>query len=432
MQSIIEGPNGLLDISNAFQNSVVFDPSECTYITLPQFYLTWFTSKWPDYKLPSTTPSLLVLQCLKSIQGTKDAGLRWYRLLSGHLREFCMTKSIYDHGIFSWMFNNKPTFLAETDNILVACDGNDPFLQIKSDLEKLFDVTCSIGNVLRFLNLRIVQSPHSVSMDLTQHIKTKVLHDYFRDTPSSSVSKKLFPFPVEDFFEKQLFEAAPLPTFDLHQHEKSIGILFNSTIGALMHITTISRPDLAYATMRLSGYMSCPNLLIFHALHHTMCYLYHHPHLPIMYPSKPSKSSDSALSTFWAKGHAEYLTSDYGDGLVTFIDADHARCLRSCRSVSVYFILYNGVAISWSCKKQLQTALHSTAAEITALFRGSFKTVLLHQLLQSIGLPPSTPTPTFADDQGTINLIRTNRLADTVCHHAVKISWLNEISTTIT
>jgi hypothetical protein len=51
-----------------------------------------------------------------------------------------------------------------------------------------------------------------------------------------------------------------------------------------MHITTISRPDLAYATMRLSGYMSRPNLPIFEALHHTMCYLYHHPHLPIMYP----------------------------------------------------------------------------------------------------------------------------------------------------
>jgi hypothetical protein len=32
----------VLDISNAFQTSVVFDPDDCTYITLPSFYLEWF------------------------------------------------------------------------------------------------------------------------------------------------------------------------------------------------------------------------------------------------------------------------------------------------------------------------------------------------------------------------------------------------------
>jgi hypothetical protein len=45
-----------------------------------------------------------------------------------------------------------------------------------------------------------------------------------------------------------------------------------------------------------------------------------------------------------------------------FADADHARCLRTRRSISAYFILYNGVLVSWACKKQPVTALHSTAA----------------------------------------------------------------------
>jgi hypothetical protein len=151
-----------------------------------------------------------------------------------------------------------------------------------------------------------------------------------------------------------------------------------------------------------------------------MCYLYYHPHLPIMYPAKPPESDGNALSTLWAKDHAVYLTSEYGDCVVTFTDADHARCPRSRHSVSMYFILFNGVTISWSCKKQLCTALHSTGAEITALFHGSFKTVVLRQLLQSSGLPPSGPTPTFEDNKGTINLIHTNRLTDTVSHHAIK------------
>jgi hypothetical protein len=145
-----------------------------------------------------------------------------------------------------------------------------------------------------------------------------------------------------------------------------------------------------------------------------------------MYPSKQLRPGGDAIQTFWDTGKAEYLSPEFGDELSTFIDADHARCLRTRRSTSVYFILFNGVVVSWSCKKQPQTALHSTGSEITALHRGAFKTVLLRSFLQSSGIHLNTPTPTYEDNQGTIKLVRTHRLTDTVRHHAVKIAWLNE------
>jgi len=56
-------------------------------------------------------------------------------------------------------------------------------------------------------------------------------------------------------------------------------------IGELMYITTHTRVDIAYATMRLSGYMSAPKAPAFKALHWLMAYLYHHPHMPLMYSS---------------------------------------------------------------------------------------------------------------------------------------------------
>lgn len=163
----------VLDIPNAFQNSICFDLSERTFITLPSFYLLWFKPKWPNYQLPSPTPSFLARQCLKSIQGTKDAGLRWYRLLSSHLRELGTTTSLDNHGIFTWLYYNKPIYFAlKTDDILVACDDNTAFLHIKLDLGTLFDVTCSMGNILRFLILRIIQTPNGISMDQTQHLRS--------------------------------------------------------------------------------------------------------------------------------------------------------------------------------------------------------------------------------------------------------------------
>jgi hypothetical protein len=53
----LAAPQGLqlfvLDVSNAFQKSIIFDPMEQVYITLPSFYLDCFTAKWPDFRLPS-------------------------------------------------------------------------------------------------------------------------------------------------------------------------------------------------------------------------------------------------------------------------------------------------------------------------------------------------------------------------------------------
>jgi hypothetical protein len=66
----------ILDISNAFQNCIIFDASERVYLSLPPLYLDWFLQQWPDYNLPSLNIKDLVIQCLKSIQGTKDAGQR--------------------------------------------------------------------------------------------------------------------------------------------------------------------------------------------------------------------------------------------------------------------------------------------------------------------------------------------------------------------
>ncbi len=91
--------------------------------------------------------------------------------------------------------------------------------------------------------------------------------------------------------------------------------------------------------MHYSGYMACPNLTIFEALHLTMCYLYHHPHLPITYPSKPMKHSSGAFQAHWKHGFAQYISSDFGDGLTTFADANFTRDLHSRRSVSSHIQL---------------------------------------------------------------------------------------------
>ena len=417
----------IMDISNAFQNSIIFDATERVYLSLPPLYLDWFRQQWPDYDLPSLNMKDLVIQCLKCIQGTRDAGQRWYKLLAGCLLALKMIRCSCDHGIFLWHLPNETCYIAlETDDLLFLSKTRQPFLRLKAELEKLFDLTVCEGSVLKFLNLRIVTSPSGVSFDQTSHIQRTILSEYFKDIPSASIPGQLYPFPLDTSFEKRLYESPPLTGIDLTNATKKFRFAFSHIVGSLMHISTISRPDLAYCVMRYSGYMACPNQPIFDALHLTMCYLYHHPHLPIMYPSKVYKSAGKSLQTHWKTGFAEYLPGDYGDGLATFADADFARCLRTRRSVSAHFHLLNGVLVSWGCKKQPVTSLHSSGAELTSLHRAGFKSSLLQNFMTAIGRSCATPSTIFEDNQGTIKLIRTQRLTDTVRHHAVKLAWLNE------
>jgi hypothetical protein len=288
----------------------------------------------------------------------------------------------------------------------------------------MFDLTTNQGTTLKFLNLRILQTPCEISFDQTKHIQMQILDTYFKDITPTSIPRCTYPFPIDVAFKQQLYESAPLTGLELQQTESKYRYPFNHLVGQLMHVSTVSRPDLSYACMRFSGYMACPNTPIFDALHHCLCYLYHHPHLPIMYPSTPRPTQQ--IQTFWSKGQAEYLSPDFGDELATFTDADHARCLRTRRSVSVYYILYNSVVVSWGCKKQPITSIHSTGSEIMALHKGASKTILLRSFLASIGFPLIASTPIYEDNQGTIKLVRTHRLTDTVRHYAVKIAWLNE------
>jgi len=417
----------IIDTSNAFQNSIIFDASERVYLSSPPLYLNWFRQQWPDFHLPSLNVKELVIQCLKSIQGTKDAGQRWYKLLDGILLGLKMIRCSCDQGIFVWTLPSETCYVAlEMDDLLFISKTRSPFLHLKADFEKLFDLTICEGSVLKFLNLRIIQSPTGISFDQTQHIQNTVLYDYFKGVPPGSIPRQLYPFPLDAAFEKCLYEASPLQGIDLTNVTKRYCFSFGHLVGCLMHIAHVSRPDLAYSIMRYSGYMACQNLPIFEALHLTLCYLYHHPHLPIMDPSRPYTTTTKTLQTHWKTGFAEYLPGDYGDGLATFADADFARCLKTRRSVSATFHLLNGVIVSRSCKKQPVTTLHSSGAELTSLHQAGFKSSLLQSFLSSIGRSLLAPAVIFEDNQGTIKLIRMQRLTDTVRHHDVKLAWLNE------
>ena len=66
---------GFIDASNAFQTNVISDLNKRVYVTFPTMYLDWFRERFPNHPLVKCKNSKeLIMQSLRNIQGTKNAG----------------------------------------------------------------------------------------------------------------------------------------------------------------------------------------------------------------------------------------------------------------------------------------------------------------------------------------------------------------------
>jgi hypothetical protein len=67
------------------------------------------------------------------------------------------------------------------DNCIVLCDDHVQFLDLKAKMEALFEVTLQEGALLRFLNLRIIQSSAGISIDHMDDIIETIIDPNYKD-----------------------------------------------------------------------------------------------------------------------------------------------------------------------------------------------------------------------------------------------------------
>ena len=265
---------------------------------MPPLYRKWFQRKWPTHPSLKHPSSTLVLQTLNQLQGTKDSAYEWHRLIHSfftkHMHMTCLTSS---KGIYIWDTNSTRSYLAlATDDFLLSTSNATLYTTLQDELSSYFTFTHSSGPSLSFLNLRLLQSKHAISIDQTENIETNILKQYWGQYyTKGDIRFYADPFPIDMKFEQTLFQAFPLSGYDLLNITKQYNGSISHWVGELIYISTHTRFDIAYATMRIGAFMDCPKLPIFQALHQLMSYLYHHPHLPIIYSR--TTLSNTSLTT---------------------------------------------------------------------------------------------------------------------------------------
>lgn len=90
--------------------------------------------------------------------------------------------------------------------------------------------------------------------------------------------------------------------------------------------------------------------------------------------------------------------------LSAFSDADWGGCPDDRRSTSGYCIFMGPNLISWSSKKQATVARSSTEVEYRGLSLATAELLWIHNLLQELNFPPSTPPILWCDNLGATYL----------------------------
>jgi hypothetical protein len=125
---------------------------------------------------------------------------------------------------------------------------------------EIVNVTVQRGQVLNYLNLRIIQSIYGISIDQTQHIKDTILDVWFpSDDEESKVKAAYTPFQTDPSYERRLAETLPAQEDELVQLDYEFKGNYPHLIGKTSHASVSTCPDISYAMSRLQKFATIPS-----------------------------------------------------------------------------------------------------------------------------------------------------------------------------
>ena len=433
-----------IDIDNAFQNTPRYPTKDTKpiFITCPPLYLPWFKSRFPHFTFRPDTK--YILQCFMNMQGLRTAGRDFHKLLKAVLAELDIYPTSVDNGIFVFIYKNSIVLLAiSTDDILIFTKHEEFYQQVKTKLNSAFGVTAQNGSVIYYLNYRIIQSQHAISIDQTQFI-LDIVHQYI---PRNSKCPKIdTPLRTDRQFDSEILHCTPASPTELKHLRIQYKADYRTIFGQICHIMKASRPDLANAVNRLGVFQAAPNKLAFQSIYRVLQYLFTHPNVPLVYPRQSFQSS-SSLQVHSSSGD---LTGSLKvpHCLCGHVDISFAPYKEFRHSVGGHVETLNGVAVDWRTMKQTSCATSATDAETRQYYDAAKRTLRIRSFLRQIGMSipkaspvlPSfklsymMPTPVFEDNKGTRDMLAAGKVTPNLKHVDIPLTYLHSLheSATIT
>ncbi|KAJ9541585.1 hypothetical protein OSB04_028091 [Centaurea solstitialis] len=333
-----------MDVKNAFLNG---DLSEEVYMTPP-----------PDVSLPSGH----VCRLRKALYGLKQAPRAWFEKFSKTVLSLGFFASNYDSGLFTrTTASGSILLLLYVDDMIITGDDSIGIASLKQSLSSSFEMK-DLGKLHYFLGLEVLSDSSDTYLCQAKYISDLLSKAGLSDNKVAST-------PLER---------------NLHLAPNSGQLLQDPTqhrqlAGSLVYLT-VTRPDIAFVVYTVSQFMAAPYSDHYAAVIRILRYL---------------------KGTMF---HGLHFSSKSSLVLRGFSDSEWDSDMTDRRSTTGYCFFLGDSLISWRSKKQTLTARSSTEAEYRALADISQELIWLRWLLSDMGVPQSSPTPLWCDNNSAIQI----------------------------
>ena len=348
-----------------------------------------YSNKFPDgYEARGPDGKALVLQ-IGNLYGKPDSGRNWYKKIAEVLQndDFNFKRSDYDHSLFyRWEGDQLMLIVLYVDDAIFFVDkGSDMRVRFAERFGEYFpwkDFGEGIGDMNEFVSIRVQKEPGKVMLDSERYIKELSdemfpggVHAVY-SIPASNDLPKL----VDDAIRRK---EATKETLDSHSVTR-----YRRLVGALLFLSTATRPDITYAVGMLSRCVAYPTAELLKEAERVLIYLTLTRDLALTYTG----SKQSGVRASWAPT------------IGPTIDGASDANWEVQRSTSGYEFSMSNAAVSWGMKKQQSIALYTMEAEIMAGSLASCEAVWLRNVLGELGFPQRAPTILRMDNSAAIDL----------------------------
>ena len=283
------------------------------------------------------------LKLVKAIYGLKQASRVWNETFDEFVCSIGFQVSAFDPCLYIKVVDGHCVLvLVYVDDVLVTGSSPELITCAKNDLKTRFEMTDS-GKCCFVLGIELVDGPDgSVTMCQRRYIED-ILKRFGMDECKAVVS------PVDISTRLVSSDAA-----------SKVNAPFREAVGALMHLMTATRPDIAYAVGYVSRFMENPQEEHWIAVKRIFRYLQ------------------------GTKTHGLCFKPGDNIGFRGYSDADWAGDLMDRKSTSGYTFLLMSAPVSWGSKKQSSVSLSTSEAEYIALSLAIQEGKWVHRILCEI------------------------------------------------
>lgn len=327
-----------------------------------------------------------VCKLIKALYGLKESPRAWYECLDKFLISIGFVRSNVDFCLYTLRTENDTVYLLIfVDDLLICGTDQSKIKRIKVLLSERFQMK-DLGKIKEYLGITVDYDSCIKEMKLNQTKYIEALAKKY-----NLENSRLYNTPMEVNLKIEKSDNC----------ERNIK--YRNLIGALLYISSATRPDISFSVNYLSRFQNCYNETHYKYALRILKYLYLTRNLRLTY--KENKNVNV---------------------IDCYVDADWAGDNLDRKSTTGYMISLFGNIIYWKSRKQRSVTKASTFAEYVALSEAVSELKFVKELLKTFNVELREPINVYEDNSGVIDIAKNGNFTKNSKHIEVHYHYVHE------